>query len=223
MEIVRRETRHVAGATDDPSPFTARGVVRATRAAALHRWGSEDLTGRTVAIQGCGNVGFHLAGELAAAGARLVVTDVDPERVRRTVEATGARAVPPEEIFDAAADVFAPCALGGALNAETIPRLRAGIVAGAANNQLLTEEDGERLRARGILYAPDYVANAAGVIVLAGREVLGWSDEAVRERVEGIFETTLEVLRLADQQGLAPGVAADRIAERRLAELSRAT
>ncbi|HEX9941297.1 MAG TPA: Glu/Leu/Phe/Val dehydrogenase dimerization domain-containing protein [Thermoanaerobaculia bacterium] len=223
MQIVRSETKHVAGVTGDPSPFTARGVVRAMRAAALHRWGSDDLTGRTVAIQGCGSVGFHLAGELHAAGARLVVTDIDPERVRRTVESSAARAVPPEEIYDAEADVFAPCALGGILNAGTIPRLRVEIVDGAANNQLLEKEDGEHLEARGILYAPDYVANAGGVLVLAGREVLGWSDEAVLERTERIYDTMLEVLRLAGDQGVSPHVAADRLAEQRLEALRRET
>jgi leucine dehydrogenase len=219
MAIVRRETKHVLGATEDPSPYTARGVLRAMNAAALHRWGSEDLAGRTVAIQGCGNVGFHLAGELHAAGARLVVADVDAGRVRRTVEATGAKVVPPEEIFDVAADVFAPCALGGILNAGTIPRLRAEIVAGGANNQLLEEADGERLVARGILYAPDYVANAGGVVRGCG-ELLGWSDEAMQERIEAIYDATLEVLRLAGDQKVPPDVAADRLAEQRLAALA---
>jgi leucine dehydrogenase len=220
MLVVQKETKHVAGVIGDPSPFTAHGVVRAMRAAALHRWGSDDLSGRTVAIQGCGNVGFHLAKELSAAGARLVVTDVDSERIRRTVEATGARTVAPEEIFDVEADVFAPCALGGVLNTGTIPRLRVEIVAGAANNQLLEDADGDRLQARGILYAPDYVTNAGGVLVLAGREVLGWNDEVVLERVEKIYDTLLEVFALAAEQGVAPHVAADRIAERRLAALA---
>jgi leucine dehydrogenase len=218
MQIMRRETKHVLGVTEDPSPYTARGVFRAMSAAALHRWGADDLAGRTVAIQGCGSVGFHLAGELRAAGARLVVTDVDPERVRRTVEATGARAVPPGEIFDAEADIFAPCALGGILNAETIPRLRVEIVAGAANNQLLEEADGERLQARGILYAPDYVANAGGVI-FGCQELLGWNIETVRTRIEELYGAVLDVLRLAEEQGVSPGVAADRLAERRLASM----
>jgi len=219
MEIVRRETQHVLGVTEDPSPYTARGVVRAMKAAAFHRWGSDDLSGRTVAIQGCGHVGFHLAGELRGAGARLLVADVDAERVRRTVEATGASAVPPEEIFDAEADVFAPCALGGILNAGTIPRLRVEIVAGAANNQLGEPADGERLHARGILYAPDYVANAGGVI-FGCQEMLGWSAETVRERIEAIYSTTLEVLGLAADQKASPHIAADRLAEQRLAVLA---
>lgn len=218
MAIIRRETAHVAGVAEDPSPRTAHGVARAMRAAALHRWGSDDLAGRTVAIQGCGNVGFHLALELQAMGARLVVADVDPGRVRRTVEATGARTVEPEAVFDVAADVFAPCALGGILNAGTIPRLAVEIVAGAANNQLRDPQDGERLQERDILYVPDYVANAGGVIGGCA-EILGWSGETTRERVERIHDTLLEVLRLAAEQDVPPHAAADRLVERRLAAL----
>jgi leucine dehydrogenase len=218
MEILRRETAHVAGLLGDPSPDTAHGVVRAMSAAARHRWGREDLAGRTVAIQGCGNVGFHLARELAAAGARLLVADIDPARVRRTVEATGAVAVDPGEILSLQADVLAPCALGGILNAETIPSLRVEIVAGAANNQLWEDEDGERLSDWGILYVPDYVANAGGVIG-GCREILGWSEEATRERIERIYDTLAEVLRWAQAAGIPPHTAADRLAGERLAAL----
>ena len=218
MEIIRQETRHVAGLREDPSPDTARGVLRALAAAAFHRWGSDDLAGRTVAIQGCGNVGFHLALGLAAAGARLIVADVDPGRVRRTVEATGARAVDPGEIQGVEADVFAPCALGGVLNAGTIPGLRVEIVAGAANNQLWEEVDGRRLSGRGILYAPDYVANAGGVIG-GCREILGWSAAESRRRIDGIYDTLLDVLRSGEAEGIPPHAAADRLAEERLATL----
>jgi leucine dehydrogenase len=219
METSGQETRHVAGVLGDPSPYTAHGVVRAMNAAALHRWGADDLAGRTVAIQGCGNVGFHLARELAAAGARLIVADVDPERVRRTVEATGAAAVDPEEIQKVEADIFAPCALGGILNAGTIPGLRVEIVAGAANNQLWEDSDGDRLYGRGILYVPDYVANAGGVIS-GGREILGWSGEETSERIAGIYDTLLTVLRLARAEGIPPHAAADRLAGERLAALA---
>jgi len=220
MAFIRQETEHAAGlgSTGDPSPWTARGALRAVQAAALHRWGSDDLTGRTVALQGCGNVGEQLARGLREAGARLVVTDVDSGRIRRVVEATGARAVAPEEIYGEAADVFAPCALGGVLNPETIPRLRVEIVAGAANNQLLTPEDGDRLAERGITYAPDYVANAGGVIS-GCRELLGWSPETVRERIERIYGTLLAVFLLAGERGISPHRAADHLAEQRLATL----
>jgi len=220
MEIIRKETAHVAGIASDPSPWTAHGVLQAIRAAALHRWGSDDLAGRTVALQGCGHVGFHLARKLQESGAALVVTDLDPERVRQVVAATGAQAVEPDEILDTEADVFAPCALGAILSSATIPRLRVEMVAGAANNQLREPEDGDRLRQRGILYVPDYVANAGGVISGCG-EVLGWSEETVRGRVGRIYDTLQEVLRLAGEQDVPPHVAADQLAERRLADLQR--
>ncbi|HYP53012.1 MAG TPA: Glu/Leu/Phe/Val dehydrogenase dimerization domain-containing protein, partial [Pyrinomonadaceae bacterium] len=179
MEIIRRETRHVAGLLDrsgDPSPVTARGVFRAVEASAKFRWGANDLSGRAVALQGCGNVGRHLAKLLVGAGARLVVTDVDASRVARVVEECDAEAVAPEEIYDAPADIFAPCALGAVINDETLPRLRAEIVAGAANNQLREARHGDALHERGVLYAPDYVANAGGIIN-GCIELLGWTSE----------------------------------------------
>ncbi|HSS51599.1 MAG TPA: Glu/Leu/Phe/Val dehydrogenase family protein, partial [Thermoanaerobaculia bacterium] len=198
------------------------GVVRAMKAAALHRWGSDELAGRTVAIQGCGHVGSHLAMELSALGVRLRVSDVDPERVFRVTTATGAEGIPPDEIFGAGADLFAPCALGGVLNAGTIPQLRVEIVAGAANNQLREPADGDRLRERGILYAPDYVVNAGGVIGGAP-ELLGWSEAEIPARIDGIYDTLLAVLRLAGAEGISPHIAADRLAEERLAGLRQET
>ncbi len=224
MAVLRRETRHVAGLPDgsggsgDPSPRTAHGVVRAIRAAALHRWGSDELAGRTVTIQGCGNVGYHLAVELSAMGVRLRVCDVDPGRVLRVTTATGAESLPPDEIFSAEADLFAPCALGGILDEETVPRLRVEIVAGAANNQLRDSGDGDRLRARGILYAPDYVVNAGGVIGGAP-ELLGWSEDETPARIDGIYDTLLAVLRRAEAEGVSPHTAADRLAEERLSSM----
>ena len=217
MAVVQRETAHVAGLGDagDPSPRTARGVLQALRAAARHRWGSDDLSGKTVALQGCGHVGLLVACQLHEAGAQLIVTDIDPQRVREAVELTGAKTAGRNDIYDVAADVFAPCALGGILNHKTIPRLRVEIVAGAANNQLKDDADGARLRDRGILYAPDYVANAGGVIN-GCKEILGFTEDEARERIDRIYDTMLEVLRLANQTGLTPNAAADRIAEARL-------
>src|SRR5215471_16438901 len=177
MEFIFKETQHVAGLqgkSGDPSPHTARGVLRAIQAAAKFQWGNDDLRDKTVAIQGCGHVGSCLAGELHRAGAKLLVTDMDPGRVDRMVRQFDATAVAPEKIFSAAADIFAPCALGGILNNETIPLLQAKIVAGAANNQLLGPEHGDLLQKRGILYAPDYAANAGGVINGTCIEMLGW-------------------------------------------------
>src|SRR5579864_3416531 len=165
MEYVLKETTYVGGLqsrSGDPSPHTARGVFRAMQAAAKYKWGSDDLAGQTVAIQGCGHVGYFLAGELARAGAKLIVTDVDPAKVKRVVDEYGAKAVDPEEV-SVAADIFAPCALGGVLNDKTIPKLKAAVVVGAANNQLLEPHHGDLLEQHGILYAPDYAANAGGV------------------------------------------------------------
>lgn len=216
MTIVKRETRHVAGLRD-PSPVTAHGVFRALLAAARHRWGDEDLTGRTVALQGCGNVGSALARALAAAGARLVVSDVDSGAARRCAAETGATNVAADSIYDVAADVFAPCALGGILNDRTIPRLRCEIVVGAANNQLAVPADADRLAARGVLYVPDYVANAGGVIDGA-RDICGWSDTRVGAAVEAIYDTTRDILRRAEAAGITPAAAADRQAEAALAE-----
>ena len=168
-----------------------------------------------MAIQGCGSVGSRLAGELAGAGARLVVADVDPAKVRRLVDELAATAVEPNAIHRHPADIFAPCALGGSLNSGTIPEIRAVIVAGAANNQLLEESDAERLEARGILYAPDYIANAGGVIN-GSREILGWTPERAAAKVEAIFDTTLGVLRQAALHKISPAQAADHLALQRL-------
>jgi leucine dehydrogenase len=217
MEIVRAETRHVAGLpgrSGDPSPATARGVLRAMQASARFRWGSDELKGRRVAIQGLGHVGYQLARGLRAAGARLFVSDTDEARVRRAVEEFGA-ARAAWEIYSVGADIFAPCALGGVLNDETIPRLRVEVVAGAANNQLLEARHGDALASRGILYAPDYVANAGGVIN-GCVELLGWQPEDARRKVEAIYDTLLNIFRLARAESVSPHVAADRLAEERL-------
>ena len=218
MDFVHMETNYVAGlqsASGDPSPVTARGVFRAMQATAKYRWGSDDLSGKTVAIQGCGNVGFHLARELHAVGATLIVADIDAERVKRVAEATGARPVSVGEILDQAADVLAPCALGGGLNDDTIPRLRVELVVGAANNQLLEDRHGDLLEARGITYAPDYVVNAGGVINVYG-ELAGWDRTRSLRKADEIYQTILGVFDIARADGVTSHVAADRLAERRI-------
>lgn len=222
MEIVRKETRHVAGLlgrSGDPSPFTARGVFRAIQASAKHRWNTDDLTGLTVAVQGCGAVGYNLVGLLRAAGARVVVTDVNERSVTRVVDEWAAEAVHPEEIFSVPAEIFAPCALGGVINDETVPRLKVQIVAGAANNQLLEERHGELLRERAILYAPDYVANAGGVFNGCS-ELLGWEPKRGLKKIDEIYDTVLRVFEAAEAQGITPNEAADRLAEDRLRQRS---
>ena len=218
MEIVRLETRHVAGLSGlsgDPSPYTARGVFRAMQAATKFLWGTDDLSGVTVAVQGCGHVGYHLAKMLHAAGAKLVVTDVDDRSVSRVVDEFAAETVQPSDVFSVQADIFAPCALGGVVNDETIPELKAQIIAGAANNQLLDERHGDMLRERNILYAPDYVANAGGVLN-GCVELLGWNAELALRKVDEIYDTMLTIFAAAKAQCIAPNQAADRLVEQRL-------
>ena len=219
MEYILKETSYVAGLqgrSGDPSPHTARGVFRAMQAAAKHKWGSDDLSGRTVAIQGCGHVGYFLAGELARVRAKLVVTDVDQAKVKRAVDDHGATAVAPEEIYSAEAHVFAPCALGGVINDRTIPQFKAELVVGAANNQLLEPRHGDLLEKRGILYAPDYAANAGGVINGCCIEMLGWDVPRTLAKTDAIYDTLLTIFAIAQREKIPTYQAADRVAEERL-------
>ncbi len=220
MDYVHMETNHVAGLASksgDPSPVTAHGVFRAIEASAKYRWGSSDLNACTVSVQGCGHVGRYLAKELHAAGAKLIVSDIDPDKVRQVVADTGATAVAPDEIYTADAQIFAPCALGGIINDGTIPKLKVEIVAGGANNQLLEERHGDALEARGLLYAPDYVANAGGVINVYS-ELAGWDLDRSFKKADEIFDTVLGVFELAKAEGIPTYQAADRVAERRLGD-----
>lgn len=218
MEIVRQETPYVAGLigrSGDPSPFTARGVFRAIQASSKFLWDTDNLAGVTVALQGCGHVGYNLAKLLHDAGAKLIVTDVNANNVSRVVAEFGAAMVQPDEIYSVPAQVFAPCALGGIINDQTIPELKVQIVAGAANNQLLEERHGAILRERNILYAPDYVANSGGV--LNGTvELLGWKPEEALKKINEIYDTILKIYESARAQGLTTNKAADQLAEERL-------
>lgn len=223
MEIVRSETTHVAGLlsrTGDPSPFTARGVFRAMQAAAKYLWNSEDLSGVTVALQGCGHVGYYLGKHLHAAGAKLIVSDIDAQKTSRLVEEFDAEEVETEQISGVRADVFAPCALGGVINDQTIPQLRSQVVAGAANNQLLEDRHGEMLRERGIVYVPDYAANAGGVFS-GCIELLGWDRAHASQKVDQIFDTVVRILELANSEAISTNKAADRIAENHLRQTER--
>ncbi len=218
MEMVRLETKYVAGLigrSGDPSPFTAAGVFRAIQASNYFLWRTLELSGLTVAIQGCGSVGYCLARELHDVGVRLIVADVNSENLSRVVDEFGAEAVAPNEIFGVKADVFAPCALGGVLNDETIPQLKVQIVAGSANNQLLEERHGTMLRNKNILYAPDYVANVGGVLN-GCTELLGWTPEQAVAKTLAIYDTLLRIFRIAEKEGITPNEAADRLAEERL-------
>ncbi len=219
MDFVHMETDYVtglAGRSGDPSPVTAHGVFRSIQAAAKEKWGADDLGGKTVAVQGCGHVGYYVSKELHEARAKLIVTDIDPERVKRVVSEFGARAVGLDEIYAARADIFAPCALGAVINDKTIPQLKVEIVAGAANNQLLEEEKhGTALEKKGILYAPDYVANAGGVINVYS-ELAGWTPERAFRKADEIYDTVLRVFHIAKHDKVPTYEAADRLAEMRI-------
>jgi len=219
MEHIKLETDHVAGLlglSGDPSPVTAYGVYVGMKAAAKVRWGSDSLSGRTVAVQGVGNVASHLCRSLHAEGARLVVTDIDQERVRRIVQETGARAVAPDAIYDEPADIYAPCALGATINDDTLSRLKVEIIAGAANNQLAENRHGEAVEAKGITYAPDYVINGGGVINVYG-ELHRWPAERSKKKAGEIYETLLRIFDIAREQKIPTYQAADRLAEQRIA------
>jgi leucine dehydrogenase len=217
LEHVRQETQHVAGllsGSGNPSPVTARGVFRAMQAAAKYRWGDDSLEGRTIAIQGCGSVGYYLASYLNNAGANLIVSDVDQRKVERVVSEFGAMAFGPDDIYYAGADIFAPCALGGVINDETVSVLKMEIVAGAANNQLLEPRHGDELAARDILYVPDYAANSGGVIN-GCRDLLGWDAAQAAAKVDEIYDTVFNIFRISEAEGIPTYKAADRLAEER--------
>jgi leucine dehydrogenase len=223
MDIVGERSSFVfakteaAGGSGTSAPATAVGVFNGLRAAVAHAFGEDDLGGRVVAVQGVGAVGEPIARELVEHGARLVVTDVDDVRAKELAQELDAETAGTEEIYDAECDVFAPCATGAVLSAGTIPRLRCRVIAGAANNQLAEPEDADRLAERGILYAPDYVVNAGGMIHLASLELLGEDVAARDERLQAIGDTLAEVFALAERRGISTAAAADAIVEERLA------
>ncbi|HKW41142.1 MAG TPA: Glu/Leu/Phe/Val dehydrogenase [Gemmatimonadales bacterium] len=223
MEYIKAETNHVTGLigkSGDPSPVTAYGVYRGMKACARYRYGSDGLAGKHVALQGCGSVGYHLAKLLHTEGATITCTDIDPQRVKRVVEETGAKAVAPDDIYDVRADVFAPCALGAVINDATVNRLAVEIVAGAANNQLAEDRHGELLERREITYAPDYVINGGGLINV-NAELHGWAPERARSKAGEIYDTILRVFEIAHEEGIPSFKAADRLAEQRVAAIAK--
>jgi leucine dehydrogenase len=223
MEFIKAETDHVTGLigkSGDPSPVTAFGVYRGMKACAKHRYGDDELRGKSVAIQGCGHVGYNLAELLYKEGADLIVTDIDNARVEKVVKDFEAKAVAPDEIYSVKANVFAPCALGGIINDQTIAQLKVDIVAGGANNQLAEERHGDMLEERGITYAPDYVINAGG-LVNVNAELEGWTMERARNKAGEIYDTILMVFEIAAEEGMPSYKAADRLAERRIAAIAK--
>ncbi len=220
MEFVRQETEYVvglAGRSGDPSPVTALGVYRGMQACAKKAWGSDSLAGKTVIVQGVGHVGYFLCKHLDEEGAKLVVSDIHDDRVKRVVNEFGATAVGAEEIYAADADIFAPCALGAVINDETIPMLKVEIVAGAANNQLDEERHGDVLHEKGVLYAPDYAINAGGLINV-NAEVEGWDLERSHKKASEIYDTILKIVQIAGDKRIPTYRAADKLAEERIAE-----
>ena len=223
MDVIAERCSSVLGRTEanggsgTSAPNTAMGVFHGIGAAVAHAFGSADLEGRTVAVQGVGAVGAPLARMLSKVGARLVLADVDDVRAKELAEELEAEVAPADQIAEVPCDVFVPCATGGVLNAETIPNLRCRVIAGAANNQLGEPADAERLAARGVLYAPDYVVNAGGVIHLVSYEMLDEGDDEVAERLRGIGDTLTEVFARAQADGISTGAAADAIVAKRLA------
>jgi leucine dehydrogenase len=223
MEVVQQETRWVtgllpeAGGGGDPSPVTAFGTLQGIKAAVQHL-GGDSLKGRSVAIQGLGSVGFNLARFLRDEGAKVFGTDIDPETTARAREELGVEIVPVHEILEVECDVVAPCALGAVINDESIPRLRCRIVAGAANNQLEEDRHGQELHDRGILYAPDYVINAGGLINVYN-ELAGYNREVAMRMARGIFANMARLFEIARAQSIPTYLAADRLAEERIARV----
>ncbi|MFS0787209.1 Glu/Leu/Phe/Val dehydrogenase [Shouchella sp. 1P09AA] len=221
MDTIHDETDYVTGispafgASGNPSPVTAYGVYVGMKAAAKAGLGTEDLAGKTIAVQGVGNVSYNLCKYLHEEGAQLIVTDIYKPSVEKAVAEFGAKAVDPDDIYEQDCDIFAPCALGGVINDETLSKLTAKVIAGAANNQLKEERHGHLLQEMGIAYAPDYVINAGGVINVAD-ELNGYNRDRAFKKVEGIYDNVSRVFEIAKAKQIPTSQAADKMAEERI-------
>ncbi|MEH7237000.1 branched-chain amino acid dehydrogenase [Bacillus sp. JJ1562] len=221
MDIIHEETDFVTGispafgSSGNPSPVTAFGVYRGMKAAAKEAFGSDSLEGKTVAVQGVGNVAYTLCKYLREEGANLILTDINKDAVDRAVRDFGAKAVDPNDIYGVECDIYAPCALGATVNDETIPQLKAKVIAGSANNQLKEPRHGDMVHELGIIYAPDYVINAGGVINVAD-ELYGYNQERALKKVESLYDTIEKVIEIAKRDGIPTYQAADRLAEERI-------
>jgi leucine dehydrogenase len=223
MEYIAQETKHVTGLPEsmggggNPSPVTAYGVYMGMKAAAMHAWGGDSLKGKKIAVQGVGHVGENLVKLLREEGALVWVADIHPEQAARVAEAYGCRVIAPDAVYTADVDIYAPCALGATLNSENIDKLRCRVVAGAANNQLADESvHGRMLLERGILYAPDFLINAGGLINVYS-EFTGYNREQALARTRRIYDVTLDILKKSARENISAHQAAMRIAEERLA------
>ncbi len=219
IDIIHRETDHVLGLeskSGDPSPITAYGTFVGIKAAVKHKLGIDSLAGIKVAVQGVGHVGYYLCGLLHQEGAELTVCDINNESVARVAEEFNAKVVATDDIYSQDVDVFAPCALGACLNDNTIPQIKAKVIAGAANNQLADDKHGLELMKRGILYAPDYVINAGGIINVSFEQ--NYHRETALKKVDEIYNTLSEVFKMSDQKGKGTNIIADEIARQRIAD-----
>jgi leucine dehydrogenase len=226
MELIFQETDRVVGVhpvhggSGDPSPFTAFGTLEGIRASIERRFGHTDFQRLTFAVQGVGSVGSKLVALLRERGAKVFASDLNGERVHQLADEHGVEPVPMDEIYDVDCDVFAPCALGGIINGDTVPRLRCGVVAGSANNQLESEEWGTELERREILYAPDYAINSGGLINVA-LELQGYDRERAYQAIETIYTNTCNIFRIAERDGISSWLAANRLAEERIQSIAR--
>jgi leucine dehydrogenase len=226
MELIRHETRyvvgvhHVNGGSGDPARFTALGTLHGIRACLEFKFGHTDFRRVSFAVQGAGQVGYHLVKSLREAGSKVFVTDINDQRIEQLMDECGAEPVPMAQIYDVDADVFSPCALGGVINEDTLPRLRCKIVAGGANNQLESEELGIELHRKGILYAPDYAINAGGLMNSAS-ELSGYNEERAVQSVGRIYGIIHRILELSNRESLPTLQAANRLAQERIDSLSQ--
>ncbi len=218
MEYIAMETKHITGlrkTSGDPSPFTAFGVYRGIKASCLEKFGTDSLKDISVAVQGVGHVGYYLVKHLVEEGAKVTVCDIKQSNIDRVTQDFNVKVVNPDEIYSVECDIYAPCALGATINDETIPQLKCKIVAGSANNVLKEEKHADMLEAKGILYAPDYVINAGGVINVY-QEIIGYDKEESLNKVRRIYDRLLEVYKIAKEEGITTAKAADRMAEKRI-------
>src|SRR5690625_21331 len=226
MDLIHMETDFVtgisaeSGSSGDPSPVTAYGVYMGMKAAAKEAFGSDSLAGKTVAVQGVGNVAYNLCEHLHEEGASLIVTDINKEAVNRAVETFGAKAVDPDAIYEVDCDIYAPCALGATINDDTIPKLKAKVIAGSANNQLKTNKHGDTIHDMGIVYTPDYVLNSGGVINVAD-ELNGYNHTRAMKKVDTIYDNLTTIFDIARRDNIPTYIAADRMAEERIESIKK--
>ena len=227
MEYIKMETDFVTGLPEnmggsgDPSPVTAYGVYLAMKASAFEKWGSDSLSGKKIVVQGVGNVGKNLVKHLVKEGAKVYINDIYEEGLRAVAKETGAEVVSADKLFDMDMDIYAPCALGATLNNDTLGRLKCSIICGAANNQLADENiHGRMVIDKGILYAPDYVVNAGGIINIF-YELEGYNRERAMAHAEKIYQTTLNIFKISKEQNIPTFMAANRIAEKRIADIGK--